>query len=70
MARLDEKIFETKKIVEGLVVVEYVVIGSQTAVSSLSSNMRYLAVGCWGQWVMTQHPRPSRNMQEGVERLV
>jgi hypothetical protein len=27
MARLDEKIFETKKIVEGLVIVEYIVKG-------------------------------------------
>jgi hypothetical protein len=54
----------------GLVVASYVVVGSQTAVDSLSSDPRCLAVGCWGQWVTTQHRQPSRNVREVAKRLV
>jgi hypothetical protein len=49
MARLDEKIFEMKKIAGGPVVILFVVVGSRTAVDGLSSGQRCLVAGCLGQ---------------------
>ena len=48
-AELNLKIFETERIAGGLIVIESVVVGSQMAVYSLSSERRYLAAGCWGR---------------------
>jgi hypothetical protein len=45
-AGLDEKNFETKKIVGGVVVVSFVFAGSQMAGYGLSSELRDLAAGC------------------------
>ena len=49
MARPNEKIFETKKIVEGFVIVESVVKWSQMAACSLFLDWRGLVAGCLGQ---------------------
>ena len=50
-----------KKIAVGIVVVEYIVVGSQMAVYSQSSDQRDSADVSWGQWVMMQRLRPSQN---------
>ena len=45
MAKLNEKIFKTKKIVGGLIVVLFIVIGFQTVVDSLFSGLTGLETG-------------------------
>ena len=62
MARLNEKSFEIKKLAGGLVIVLFVVVGSQMAADSPFSDQRCLAAGCWGQWVTRWHRQPNRNM--------
>jgi hypothetical protein len=63
MAGVDERNFErAKKILTGLVVASFVVVGFRTGVGSLSSELRDLADASWVQWVTTQHPLPSRNV--------
>lgn len=50
MAGLNGKIFEmVKKDMAGLVVIEYIVKGSQTAVYSLFLGQKGLRTGSWGQ---------------------
>ena len=50
-----------KKIAVGIVVVEYVVVGSQMAVYSQSSDQRDPADVSWGQCVTMRHLQPSQN---------
>ena len=59
---MKKKVIEmVKKIAVGIVVVEYVVVGSQMAVYSQSSDQRDPADVSWGQWVTMWRLRPSQN---------
>jgi hypothetical protein len=49
MAKLSKKNFEMKKPVGGLIVILFVIMGSQMAVDSLSSGLRCLTTGYQGQ---------------------
>ena len=57
-AWLSENFFETKEFAGGLVVVLFVVVGSQMAVYGLFLDWRCLSAG-WGQSVTTQRHQPS-----------